>query len=133
MWFSFSFFLFDCLITLIGYCVPNLVILPHFEDRKEMHGSYRACFPFFPTFQRFSWFPVFFPVFYCLSCLFVCLFVCFFKYFQVFEFSGIFLHRVLTDPGKPGKPWKINQFYQNQGKVRFFLYWRLYTYTFFHF
>ena len=100
VWFSFSFFLFDCLITLIGYCVPNLVILPHFEDRKEMHGSYRACFPFFPTFQRFSWFPVFFPVFYCLSCLFVCLF------FQVFSSIWIFRYFPTQGSYRSWKTWK---------------------------
>ena len=76
VWFSFSFFLFHCLITLIGFhCVANLAILTHFEDRKEMYGSYKACFPVVPAFQRFSCFPVFFPVLYDLSC--------FFYYFQV--------------------------------------------------
>ena len=76
VWFSFSFFLFHCLITLIGFhCVANLAILTHFEDRKEMYGSYKACFPVVPAFQRFSCFPVFFPGLYDLSC--------FFYYFQV--------------------------------------------------
>ena len=44
-------------------------------------------FLFFPTFQRFSCF----PVFYCLSCLFVCLLLFFSSKnlnFQVFSYTG---------------------------------------------
>ena len=109
VWFSFSFFLFHCLITLIGFhCVANLAILTHFKDRKEMYGSYKACFPVVPAFQRFSCFPVFFSC----SLRFVLFFLLFSS--KNFEFSGVFLHRVPTDPGKPWKPWKINQFYQSQ-------------------
>ena len=73
-----------------------------------MLGSYRACFPVFSYFSKIFLFSSFFPVFYCLSYFFSS---------KNFEFSGIFLHRALTDPGKPGKPRKINQFYQSQGKV----------------
>ena len=73
-----------------------------------MYGSYRACFPVFSAFQRFSFFPVFFPGFYVLSWFFL-LFSS-----KNFEFSGVFLHRVPTDPGKPWKPWKTNQFYQSR-------------------
>ena len=43
--FSFSFFLFDCLITLINRvlinstCVANLAILTHFEHKNEMNNE----------------------------------------------------------------------------------------------
>ena len=131
VWFSFSFFLFDCLITLIGYCVPNLVILPHFEYRKEMHGSYRACFPVFSYFSKIFLVPCFFPVFYCLSCLFVCLF------FQVFSSIWIFRYFPTQGSYRSWKTWKtlknqpiLSKWGKSQG---FFLYWRLCTYTFFHF
>ena len=52
-----------------------------------MHGCYRACFPVFPTFQRFSCFPVFF-----LFLFFLCFFFVFsrkfFLNFQVFSYTG---------------------------------------------
>ena len=73
-----------------------------------MHGCYRACFPVLSYFSKIFLF----------SCFL--LFVLFFFSSKNFEFSGIFLHMVLTDPGKPGKPWKVNQFYRSQRKVRDF-------------
>ena len=84
----------------------------HSEDGKEMHGCYRACFSVFSYFSKII----------LLSCflLFVLFFFLFFFSSKNFEFSGILLHMVLTDPGKPGKPWKVNQFYRSQGKVRDF-------------
>ena len=52
VWFSFSFFLFDCLITLIN-SVANLAILTHFEDGKEMNKeSLLILFRFRYRFQR---------------------------------------------------------------------------------
>ena len=78
-------------------------------------------FLFFPTFQGFSCFPVFFPCFLLFILFFFCLFVCFLSS-KTFGFSGVFLLKVFKDPGKPRKPWKINQFYQSQGKVMDFFY-----------
>ena len=85
-----------------------------------MHGSYRTFFPVFSYFSKIFLFSSFFPCF--LLFLLFFLFFLFFFFFSSknFEFSGISLHRTLIDPGKPGKPWKINQFYQSQGKVRDF-------------
>ena len=52
VWFSFSFFLFDCLITLIN-SVANLAILTHFEEGKEMNKeSLLTLFRFRYRFQR---------------------------------------------------------------------------------
>ena len=57
--------------------------------------------------------------------LFSCFFSCFTVYpvFSLFssknfDFSGTFLHGLPTGPGKPGKPWKTNQFYLSQGELR---------------
>ena len=115
VWFSFSFFLFDCVITLINM-IPLCCWSSDFDTfwrwKRNMVATGPA-FLFFPTFQRCSCFPVF-------SC-FLLFVLCFFSS-KNFGFSGIFLHRVLTDPGKPGKPWKINQCYQSQGKVSDFFY-----------
>ena len=57
VWFSFSFFLFDCLITLINR-VANLAILTHFEDGKEMNKeSLLILFRFHYRFQPSSFSP----------------------------------------------------------------------------
>ena len=50
VWFSFSFFLFDCLITLIN-SVANLAILTHFEEGKEMNKE--SLLTFFRFHYRF--------------------------------------------------------------------------------
>ena len=68
----------------------------------------RPVFLLFLLSKDFPVFLFFFPGLYDLSCFFL-LFSS-----KNFEFSGVFLHRVPTDPGKPWKPWKINQFYQSQ-------------------
>ena len=49
VWFSFSFFLFDCLITLIN-SVANLAILTDFEEGKEMNKESLFRFRY-----RFQW------------------------------------------------------------------------------
>ena len=116
MWFSFSFFVLDCVITLINR-IPLSCWSSDFDTLRRWKRNTRllqgllSCF-----FLLFKDVPVFlfFPVSYCLSCVFFSS--------KNFGFSGIFLHRVLTDPGKPGKPWKINQCYQSQGKVSDFFY-----------
>ena len=88
MWFSFSFFLFDCLITLIGYCVANLAILPHFEDKRNawfLKGLFSHFFLLFKDFPVFLFFTV------CPVCLFVCLLLFFSSKnlnFQVFSYTG---------------------------------------------
>ena len=74
-----------------------------------MFSCFFLLFKDFPVFQGFFLFFTVCPVFFCF---------CFFSS-KNFEFSGIFLLRVFTDPGKPGK---INQFYQSQGKVMDFFY-----------
>ena len=63
--------------------------MTHFEDGKEMHGCYRACFPVFSYFSEIFLFSCFFPVFYCLSYLFIFFF---FEVkilnFEVFSYTG---------------------------------------------
>ena len=93
-----------------------LAILTQFEDRKKCTVPTGPFFLFFPTFQRLSCFPVFFPVFFT---------VLFFFFFFLFFFKL----KSLTDPGKPGKPRKINQFYQSHEKVRDFFYTEDCVYT----
>ena len=57
LWFSFSFFLFDCLITLLK-SVPNLAILTHFEEGKEMNKeSWLILFCFRYRFQQIFFSP----------------------------------------------------------------------------
>ena len=87
-----------------------------------MHGSYRSCFSVFSYFLKIFLFSCFFSIFltFCPGFFF---FFCFFVFFKVKVLNfQVFFYSVLTDPGKPGKPCKINQFYQSQGKVRDFLY-----------
>ena len=65
---------------------------------------FSAVFKDFPVFLFFSCFTVY-PVFFLFSS-------------KNFDFPGIFLHGLPTGPGKPGKPWKTNQFYLSQGELR---------------
>ena len=73
-------------------------------------GFLQGLFPtFFLFFKDFAAFLFFFPVFCCLSCFFL-------FSSKKLEFLSSFLHRVPTDPGKPGRPCKTNQLYQSQEK-----------------
>ena len=86
-----------------------------FVNSGFLHGL------FYCLFLSFKDFPVSL-----VSFLFFTVYSGVFCYFSSknYKFSGIFLHRVPTDPGKP---WKTNQFYQSQGKVgmKFRNWWKL--------
>ena len=112
----------DCLITLINR-IPLCCWSSDFDTLWRRKRNARFLQDFFSCFfLLFKDFPVFqfFSLFFTVSPVFFVFFFVFFFSSKNFEFSGISLHRTLIDPGKPGKPWKINQFYQSQGKVRDF-------------
>ena len=118
VWFSFSFFLFHCLITLI-YRIPSCCYLSDFDTLWRRKRNARLIQDLF------------------FSCFFLFILVSFCSVFfsfssENFEFSGIFLHRVRRF-WKTWKTLKNQPILSKSGKSQaFFLYWRLCAYTFFH-